>query len=767
MAGHFNRVVSGRMTALRVSPAMSKLGAWIRPVDDAREVPLLHRLAIIYLMLPVFIWLVGWFEWWLGVPAAVLLAAAFWQALGGSWRGKPRAAAVAVIVVAVCWAMSTAAGGVLDLQNGDWLKHRTILLDLGRYPWPTFLQSPLSVYTPNEVYSPPLLRYYLGYYMTPGLAAHWLGPAALNWAVPLWTCIGAALMLLMFTRERRGWGAALAALIFILFSGMDFARVALFGVWDWIHPPIDWSWWLRISVGAEHFESGRVVLPVLSNMTNLMWVPQHFISAGLCTLSMLQLRGNQRFLSVSGVLLAGALFWSPFVAIGLLPLGAALFWGNGVRPFLRWPNLLLAAPLAALIVSYLASGSTDFPSGWIWERYEWTLLAWWMPMVYLTEFVLLLILVWALRPDLRREPFFIVCAATLILLPLYYIANNNVLLPRASLPPLLLLCWYCAETIAECGLRRIHARRWYSAGIACIVVILAIGSITAFVELARGARNAGMFRFENSEYTTLLHLPRSWQKENTAYDIPNALRLLLDEDELVPPERERGELIVRSAFDVYLEEDGLVLVKEVCGRDDIDNRFFLHTVPVDPANLPVDRQPLGFDYSRDWPVYESRIIGEGACVLNLPMPEYAVAGFRVGQQAQDGSVDWEADYNFEPDFNGLYASLTFGEASVRSKFDIYFDGNRLTYAKAPCTPVDAGLRFFLHVFPVDDADLPGDRRRYGFHNLDFDFSEVGFLHDRRCAAVRFLPNYEVAKIVTGQFTGRGRVWSEEFSVAGE
>ena len=56
--------------------------------ESADEIPVVHRLAIIYLMLPVVIWLVGWFEWWLGIPAAVLLVLASgrrYPAHGG-WR---------------------------------------------------------------------------------------------------------------------------------------------------------------------------------------------------------------------------------------------------------------------------------------------------------------------------------------------------------------------------------------------------------------------------------------------------------------------------------------------------------------------------------------------------------------------------------------------------------------------------------------------------------------------------------------------------------
>ena len=751
------------MTALRVSSAVSKLGAWIRPVDDAGEVPLLHRLAIIYLMLPVAIWLAGWFEWWLGIPAAVLLVLAFGQALSGSWRAKPRAAAVAVIAVAVCWVMTTGAGGVFDTSLVDWLGHRTRLLELGRHPWPTFLPEPLAAYAPDGASPFPLLRYYLGYYMTPGLAAHWFGPAALNWAAPLWTWIGVALILLMFTREHRGWGAALAALIFIFFSGMDILRVILTEGWGWIDLRIEWDGLPGIDLGTGHLDASFVPIKALSHMTSLLWNPQHFIPAGLYTLLMLQLRGHRRFLAVSGVLLAAAPFWSPFTAVGLLPLIAALLWENGVRPFLRWPNLLLAVPLAALIALYQTSGPTDFANGWIWERYDWSLLAQRMPMFYLTEFLLLGILLWVLRPDLRREPFFIASMATLCILPLYYYPEYNNLQMRGSLAPLLLLCWYCTETLV--GSAGTNVRRGiFRLGVACLAAILAIGSVTAIVELTRSTRDDGVFRFKQADYTLLSNLPPRWQLENAAYDIPDALRLLLDEDELAPLGRERGELIVRSAFDVYLEEDNLVLVKERCSRDELVDRFFLYTVPVDPANLPVDMRILGFDYSRSWRGYWTRMI-EGTCIVRLSMPEYAVAGFRVGQWVQ-GGTDWEADYNFEVDLDRTYQLLTDGGPVVRSEFDVYLTGDRLTYVREPCEPVDAEPIFFLHVFPVDRADLPRSRRQHGFDNLDFTFSQHGFSDGGdRCVVSLVLPDYEAAKIRTGQYVGVRRVWSEEFSAA--
>ena len=134
------------------------------------------------------------------------------------------------------------------------------------------------------------------------------------------------------------------------------------------------------------------------------------------------------------------------MAVGLLPLLAVVLWMNGVRPFLRWPNLCLAGPLFGVVVLYLTAGAMDFPHGWMWQRegYDWPRLMRRLPLFYLTEFLLLVVLLAAVRPVVRREPFFIAAVATLLLLPLYWYGKWNDLLLRGSLPALLVLGWLCA-----------------------------------------------------------------------------------------------------------------------------------------------------------------------------------------------------------------------------------------------------------------------------------------------------------------------------------
>ena len=57
--------------------------------------------------------------------------------------------------------------------------------------------------------------------------------------------------------------------------------------------------------------------------------------------------------------------------------------------------------------------------------------------------------------------------------------------------------------------------------------------------------------------------------------------------------------------------------------------------------------------------------------------------------------------------------------------------------------------FFLHVYPADTNDLPADRRRFGFDSLPLYFDY--WREDGRCYSVRRLPDYDIARIRTGQF----------------
>ena len=94
------------------------------------------------------------------------------------------------------------------------------------------------------------------------------------------------------------------------------------------------------------------------------------------------------------------------------------------------------------------------------------------------------------------------------------------------------------------------------------------------------------------------------------------------------------------------------------------------------------------------------------------------------------------------------------EPLIRADFNAHPIGNTLVYAKDNCNEDDISERFFLALFPVDESDLPDNRRQIGFENLDFYFKQHALRYDDRCVAIAPLPNYDIARIYTGQFTQR-------------
>ena len=735
--------------------------------DPGAALPRAHRLALLYLLLPAALWLLGWFRWWVGVPAVALLGLALAPALAGSWRGRPRLATGGICLLAWGWVMLTGPGGVFGGLASPWPDHHAQLLDLGRYPWPSFLPDDLQAYLPLEGDPVPLLqRYYFGWYLPPGLLARLWGPGALQWAVPLWTWGGVALILRLFAHGRRGWGALGAAALPIFFSGMDFLRTLLLEGWEGLALAIEFN--------------PSVTIALYSFMALLTRDVQHFLPAGLYALLFLQLRRQPRFLAVSGPLVAAAPLWSPWVAIGLLPLLAALLRDNGARPFLRWPNLCLAGPLAGLIVLYLTAGKVNFPHGWMWEVYAWPVLARWMPVFYATEFLALAGLLIVLQPSLRREGFFLVSVSTLLLLPWYHYSVDD-LLARAAVPSLFVLCYCSADAIGQ-GRKSARAgrgRRWARAG---LISALAVGSLTPWTELARAVQDYYPVRYAQATWS-LADMTARVHDENVAWGLPPVLRALLREPgRAAIPAPARGEPIVRGVWDVYWEADAnrLIYVKAPCAweQERVGAELFLQITPV----VGVARA-AAFTY-RKWEASGDgayarlnpfvRQIGD-ACgfIRSLPWP---VAAFRTGQTGPVGSR-WQAAGIRDTDGalvavadrarRTVQATLRRDVPALRAAFHVYLDPDAVILARQPCAAADLQSKFFLHVVPFEYQDLPVPRQAAGFDNLDFYFPGFAVRLDERCWARIPLPAYGRAQLRIGQFAETGSLWRAEIPFAAQ
>ena len=105
-----------------------------------------------------------------------------------------------------------------------------------------------------------------------------------------------------------------------------------------------------------------------------------------------------------------------------------------------------------------------------------------------------------------------------------------------------------------------------------------------------------------------------------------------------------------------------------------------------------------------------------------------------------------------------------GSPAARSAdWDIYRADGALYYIGQDCALSPDESRFFLHITPVDPADLPAHRRKHGFDNRNFDFRWRGGYFEGGCVTQQPLPDYPIAAIKTGQLDGDGgRLWSVEF-----
>ena len=108
--------------------------------------------------------------------------------------------------------------------------------------------------------------------------------------------------------------------------------------------------------------------------------------------------------------------------------------------------------------------------------------------------------------------------------------------------------------------------------------------------------------------------------------------------------QQASERVVRAGWGVYRTGRKLIYFKEPCTPADVQAKFVLHIVPVDPANLPAGRQQYGsdnLDFHFDW--YGERV--DDQCTVIIQLPDYAIDRIYVGQwiSAEDRTV-WEAEF---------------------------------------------------------------------------------------------------------------------------
>ena len=168
--------------------------------------------------------------------------------------------------------------------------------------------------------------------------------------------------------------------------------------------------------------------------------------------------------------------------------------------------------------------------------------------------------------------------------------------------------------------------------------------------------------------------------------------------------------------------------------------FFIHHYMEPQERVRTSRQGLA--------VYEQRAYGSAYVTVTAPRLVWG-GGPRPN----------------EDDYRAALRELKAAESlAAQSDFKVYLHNGALYYVRENCNPEDAAPRFFLHLYPVSDADLPADRREYGFEIQKFDFSTLGGFFDGHCITQEPLPDYPAIRIRTGQQTSGGEtLWQAELN----
>ena len=402
--------------------------------------------ALIFLVIPLLLFFAGFTALYIAVPAVLTI-------LGILYRTRPRPLSIGLpgwreaVLCAVVSGLFLWACAYLPPfgRSWDWLKHFAVINELARYPWP-----PINETTHT------FLRYALGYYLVPGLAARWFGAWVIVPMVFLETWAGLFLVLLLLLQKIRPSRPTLFLIVFLLFGGLDLVGWYFF---DADHALLSTKeWW-----------AGRNVFAYEGHATLFLWVPQHALAGMLGTLLVISPDGRPASPKAMGLLGAAVLLWSPFAAIGILPFALVSVARAWREVFADFGNILCGMVVIVPLMGYLLAGSGDIPHGFNFLNPEFSIARY---VGFLTLEVGLYLAALRLH-GWRHLRYPVLVVAILILLPLYRIGLYNDFTMRTCIPAIMLLAIAVAATVTEA-----EGRMWLP-----LAVLAAIGMAGSIIEM--------------------------------------------------------------------------------------------------------------------------------------------------------------------------------------------------------------------------------------------------------------------------------------------
>ena len=418
--------------------------------------PWLFTFIILFLTIPLFIFFLGYLRLAVGIPLTLIFAGIVFYAVSdclNNAEGRkldrsdtdikiPVSYLIGFAVTALAISFVSGVGEyIYTLQDHQF--RRAILRDLINYDWPVIYD--YSTQTNPEVVQifgiaagKRAFSYYFLYWMPAALAGKVFGFGFGNFVLFIWNSIGIFLSLITASAVIKKF-TAWVPFFFVFFSGLDVIPNIVYSYTEYS----GWRWFEGYFTSMSYVSNFRELASVYNQM-----VPCFLIMAALL------LAYNTRSMGLT----AGILFaYSPWAVFGILPLVAALLFGKKHRAsklsrtmFNTFSpvNIASAFLLLAIFGSYYTSNANAVGyKGFAWTFFDDQVLFIPAYMIFIALEVLPFVILLYKRE--KKNPVFWAAFASLLIIPLYQITENNDLSMRGSMPALFFFCILLSGFIAE------------------------------------------------------------------------------------------------------------------------------------------------------------------------------------------------------------------------------------------------------------------------------------------------------------------------------
>ena len=416
---------------------------------------LASSLSIVYICLPIYIFLFYWTTLLVAVPGTIALTYSLfkcYQLNRCMMRPKLDFQSVAIVVfcatVASAWCLTNSLTPT-SIPFIDYAKHEAILHDLITLPWP-------AAYF-KEDSNDTILRYSFAYYLIPAGFAKVIGIQFASVILYVWNLAGVFLFLAyVASLSKTKSFAYIAIVIAALFSGLDALVV--------IYKGISLAEFRASIVDAWPRSYGCGWL-IGSNSFSLRWSPQHTIAAFLSSVIIHKSWNSERFFQRTAITFAALVLWSPFVAISFSAIVAAKVFNRfaDFKNYIRTTHFAIASLLTAITSYFILSDPQGVPSGLCFGAESTSLLLLEYALFVTLEFGIYVALIWLCKKHL---PYLAAISIVLLcILPFIMVGAANDLHMRGSQIPMCIIGFYVIDSL------QVPQRYFFRAAMYVMVII--------------------------------------------------------------------------------------------------------------------------------------------------------------------------------------------------------------------------------------------------------------------------------------------------------